>query len=61
MLDSGQPRLVSRTYRVVWGVIALGVMVLPTYPQESLFVFPAVLALGATWLLTMPQLGHSIR
>jgi hypothetical protein len=39
----------------VWVVVFLAVQLIPTYREEPLIFFPAVLALSAAWLVLAPQ------
>lgn len=43
-----------------WWLIAVIVSVLPTYTEEPLFYFPAILALSVAWLVTMPSYGLAV-
>jgi hypothetical protein len=47
-------------YLVAWWLIALLVVVAPTYKDEALFYFPAILALSVAWLVTMPSFGQFV-
>jgi hypothetical protein len=47
-------------YLVAWWLIAVLVAVAPTYKDEALFYFPAILALSVAWLVTMPSFGQVV-
>jgi hypothetical protein len=55
-----QRGILEWSYWAFWWVIAIGVAVLPTYRDEPLFYFPAVLALSVAWLVTMPSYSQAI-
>jgi len=47
-------------YLAGWWLVAAIVAVLPTYTEEPLFYFPAILALSVAWLVTMPSYGQAV-
>src|SRR5712692_10066730 len=48
------------SYLVGWWLIAVLAATAPTYPEEPLFYFPAILALSVAWLVTMPSYGQAV-
>jgi len=62
MLKTSSERrgIMQVAYLAYWWVVALGVTLLPTYKDQPLFVFPAVLALSVAWLVTIPSYSQAI-
>jgi len=62
MLDTTDERrdILQVVYLSAWWVIAVLVAVAPTYKDEALFYFPAILALAVAWLVTMPSFGQFV-
>ncbi len=59
LLEPSRQDVLTRLYQIYWYVGFVVVLVLPSYPQEPFFVFPALLALAIAWLVAMPQLGQT--
>jgi len=54
MIQSPSPRGLSRwLYSLCWWALVIGVAFLPTSHEEAVIFFPAMLTLGAAWLLAM--------
>jgi hypothetical protein len=62
MLDTAEDRrgILEVGYLAAWGLIAALVAIAPTYKDEALFYFPAILALSVAWLVTMPSFGQVV-
>lgn len=62
MLNSSPKKrdILEVSYLAGWWLIAVIVVVLPTYTEEPLFYFPAILALSVAWLVTMPSYGQAV-
>lgn len=52
--------LLEVAYLVAWWAGAVLVAVAPTYANEALFYFPAILALAVAWLVTVPSYGQFV-
>ena len=61
VLSQEVPRdIFDEAYRLYWWLVFVIVFVLPTYPEEPFFYFPAILALAVAWVLAMHQYGQSL-
>jgi len=62
MLETKDDRrgILEVTYLVGWWLVAVLVVIAPTYSGEPLFYFPAILALSVAWLVTMPSYGQVV-
>lgn len=52
--DPSKPGVLEWSYRIYLLIGFAIVLVIPTYPEEPLIYFPALLLLAGAWLLTMP-------
>ncbi len=57
---AGPTGILEWLYRVYFALVFVVVVLLPTYPEEPFFYFPAILALASAWLLAMPMYGQAL-